>query len=229
MTLGSTVAKKVKSVLRYYLFSGCKGWRRSTLQKAVFALFVDSSAAYITQHTHNITAHKMAKLSNERPLLEAAQDTALVIAEEAADAIPKSISSIVNESVDKANKANKRKQQSENDELRNIVHKLQADAVKEKAKRLKLEQQIQSLKNPKESGATEPGATQKNLHPKSNNRHRNRKPKGRNSQGGSKPSTADVAGTAGTDDTPQNQQEKNTKQSGKRRKYSWKRRGEPQH
>ena len=202
----------------------------SALHKALFALFVDSSAAYITQHTHNITAHKMAKLSNEKPLLEAAQDTARLIAEEAADAVPKSISSIVSDSVEKANKANKRKHQSENDELRSMVHKLQADAVKEKAKRLKLQQQVQSLKSPKENGAKEPGANQKNVQStKSTNRSRNRKPKARSSQGTSEPNVADDAGAAGTEETPTNQQEKNKKQSNRRRRYSWKRKGEQQH
>ncbi|KAL3786063.1 LOW QUALITY PROTEIN: hypothetical protein ACHAWO_007252 [Cyclotella atomus] len=160
----------------------------SALYKALFALFVDSSAAYITQHTHNITAHKMAKLSNEKPLLEAAQDTARLIAKEAADAVPKSISSIVSDSVEKANKANKRKHQSENDELRSMVHKLQADAVKRKAKRLKVQQQVQSLKSPKENGAKEPGANQKNVQStKSTNQSCNRKPKARSSQGTSEP------------------------------------------
>lgn len=198
----------------------------SALHRALFALFVDSSAAYITQYNHNLTASKMAKLSNEKALLEAAKDTACVIAEEAGDAIPKSISSIVNESVDKANKANKRKHQSENDTLRSMVHKLQADAVKEKAKRAKLERQIQSLSNPKESGAMDPGATQKNLQSlKSNNRNRNRRSKARHSQGAKEPSEADDAGAAATEEPPQKQQESNKQQSGKRRRYSWKRKG----
>jgi uncharacterized protein YlxW (UPF0749 family) len=75
------------------------------------------------------------------------------------DAVPKSISSIVNESVDKASsRAAKRKQQSKDDELCNMVHKLQADLVKEKQKRFKLKQEVQKLRNPNAGGAP--------LHPK---------------------------------------------------------------
>jgi hypothetical protein len=129
---------------------------------AAFALFVDAPAAFIAQHNHNLIAHKMDKLSKEQPLLNSAQETVRALAKENDDAIPKSISSIVNESVDKASRAAKCKQQSKDDELRNMVHKLQADSVKEKQKRFKLEQEKQALKCPNDGRAQMRGATQQN-------------------------------------------------------------------
>jgi hypothetical protein len=170
----------------------------STLWKALNHCFVEAPSAYLTQHSYNIAANKMSRISASKLKTASANKTLEILASEGdpslSDPPSRTVDTTIDQKVRRANDETKRKLQSSTDTLLSKIETLKKVNAAESAKRRKLEATVNELQRAKTSsegndeGGPATGAIQTNQMGKSKTRRSKKK-----KQAAASPPTADTA------------------------------------
>ena len=214
----------------------------STLWKALSHCFVQAPSAYLTQHSYNIAANKMSRLSTSKLKTDSANKTLEILATEGtpsmSDPTPRTINSSIDRKVKRATDDTKRKIQSSTDVLLSEINALKKANEVESAKRRKLEATVNEMKQASKSneGNDERGpATGANQNNQSGKKSRRSKKKKINAappsqatksnptrrRGKSKQAEAAGADNDSSNDSPRQTQQRSHQRSVLKKNLTW--------